>query len=402
MVDINFHHADGRTQRVRVVSPVQTRRGALAHERELTRALADGTYGKGGRKQPPPKRRAQTTRKKASTQRSVTPQTKVTKVTKAPTVAAFADDFITGHSMVEQLRRSTIDSQRGRLRNHILPVVGEVPVDAIRTHHFGELKRAMAQKGLSGKTINCSLTVLSRLTRYWYERQGLTPPRFKAGLIKLDEREAEFYEPQEYEALVTAARGLGPELLVLVLLMGDAGLRQGEVCALRWEDVRRFPEPVLRLKRTRYKDQDEPGTKGRKPRTVPMTARLVEALEALPRARRQVHVLVRREGQALTPRAVQRRLLKVERGAGIEDRGLSHKLRHTFATRLVANGVSLWVIKELLGHKDLRTTQRYLHMLTGAASEAIASLDGPKPPGGSSHVLNHGTGHGTMMAPLQP
>lgn len=395
MVDINFHHADGRTQRVRVVSPVQTRRGALAHERELTRALADGTYGKGGRKQAPPERRARTTRKQPSTRRSATPKAKT------PTVAEFADDFITGHSMVEQLRRSTIDSQRGRLRNHILPVVGEVPVDEIRTHHFGELKRAMAEKGLSGKTINCSLTVLSRLTRYWYERGGLTPPSFKAGLIKLDEREAEFYEPQQYEALVTSARKLGPELLVLVLLMGDAGLRQGEVCALRWEDVRRFPEPVLRLKRSRYKDQDEPGTKGRKPRTVPMTARLVEALEALPRARRQIHVLVRREGHALTPRAVQRRLLKVERGAGLEDRGLSHKLRHTFATRLVANGVSLWVIKELLGHKDLRTTQRYLHMLTGAASEAIASLDGSKQLGGSSQVPNHGTGHGTMMAPLQ-
>jgi hypothetical protein len=62
---------------------------------------------------------------------------------------------------------------------------------------------------------------------------------------------------------------------------------------------------------------------------------------------------------------------------------------------LVANGVPLWVIKELLGHQDLRTTQRYLHMLTGAANEAIASLSF----GASSHDQVHGTGHGTMMAP---
>jgi len=391
MIDINYHHLDGRTQRVRVTSPVQTRRGSLAYEREISRALASGTYRKAALTQKPPHA------PQLNTSHTVPPIASSHGAT--PTVAEFVDDFINGHSVVERLRDSTIDSQRGLLRNHIVPALGSVLIDEVRSMHFGLLKRDMSNKGLSGKTINNGLTVLSRMTRYWFEREGEEPPRFKAGLIKLDESEAEFYEPADYESLVSAAAEIGPDVHTIVLLMGDAGLRQGEVCALRWEDVRHTPEPVLRIRRSRYKDKDQPGTKGRKPRTVPMTPRLVAALGALPHARRQTLVLIRQDELAMTPKAIQGRLAKAERAAGIEGRGLSHKLRHTFATRLIAAGVSLWVIKELLGHKDLCTTQRYLHMLNGASSEAIASLAGPA---ASTWEPSHGNSHGNMMAPPSP
>ena len=53
MVDVKLQHPDGRVQRVRKVSPVQTRRGAEAYERDLRRSLLDGSFGRKESEQAP-------------------------------------------------------------------------------------------------------------------------------------------------------------------------------------------------------------------------------------------------------------------------------------------------------------------------------------------------------------
>jgi integrase len=361
MIDIVYTNPQGQEVRVRRVSLVQTRRGAEAHERKLRQELEAGTLGK----ETKPKSQA------AAEQSITSPAT-------APTVSKFAEDFITEHCEVEQHRPSSITNTRSILTVHIVPTLGELRIDEIRTQHFGDLKRAMAhgRKGISGKTINNALTVLSRMVRFWYEREGLTPPRIKAGLLRLDEPEAEYYEPEDFEQLVKGAAKVGPHEHAMVLLMGDAGLRQGELRALYWTDFVQHPDPAVRIKRTRFKT-DEYAPKSKKGRTVPLSPRLVAALEALPRKRGVAHVFVDDDNQPLTAKLVRGRVVSVERTAGLPVSGLSHKLRHTFATRLVAAGVPLLVIKELLGHADLRTTQRYLHAIKGAGNQAIALISAP-------------------------
>lgn len=367
MIDIVYTNPQGKETRVRRVSPVQTRRGAQAFERKLRQALEDGTYQKEGRA-PKPSAAAASSPNPAPAPR-----------TARPTVAGFAEDFVTEHCVVEQHRPSSITNTRSVLKTHIIPTLGDVPIDEVRSKHFGELKRSMTvtRKGISGKTINNTLTVLSRMVRFWYEREGLTPPRLKAGLIRLDQPEAEYWEPEEFEQLVAGAAELGPLELVIVLLMGDAGLRQGELRALHWSDIRKHPEPAVRVQRTRFK-QDEYAPKSKKGRTIPLSPRLITALEELPRRRRCAHV-IHDGGTPLTPKLVRGHIVRAERAAGLPETGLSHKLRHTFATRLVTAGVPLLVIKELLGHADLRTTQRYLHAIKGARNDAIAAISQGSP-----------------------
>ena len=374
MIDIVYINPKGQETRIRRVSPVQTRRGAEAHERKLRQELEAGTYGK----------ESQTPSQAAAEQDSdSSPAT-------APTVSKFAEDFITEHCEVEQHRPSSITNTRSILAVHIVPTLGELRIDEIRSQHFGELKRAMAhnRKGISGKTINNALTVLSRMVRFWYERGGLTPPRIKAGLLRLDEPEAEYYEPEDFEQLVVGAAKVGPHEHAMVLLMGDAGLRQGELRALYWTDFIQHPEPAVRVRRTRYKTS-EYAPKSKKGRTIPLSPRLVAALEALPRKRGVPHVFVDDDNQPLTPKLVRGRIVAVERAAGLPVTGLSHKIRHTFATRLVTAGASLLVIKELLGHADLRTTQRYLHAIKGARAEAIALISQPVHTAGAGSARHH-------------
>jgi site-specific recombinase XerD len=66
-----------------------------------------------------------------------------------------------------------------------------------------------------------------------------------------------------------------------------------------------------------------------------------------------------------------------------------HDLRHSFASFLVNGGVSLYVVQQLLGHVNHRTTQRYAHLMPEALTQAVARLDEHLmgEPGGLADVL---------------
>ncbi len=62
------------------------------------------------------------------------------------------------------------------------------------------------------------------------------------------------------------------------------------------------------------------------------------------------------------------------RDTGLNDNIHFHTLRHSFASRLIQKGASLFVVKELLGHEDIKTTQIYSHLHTENLTEAINLL----------------------------
>ena len=65
---------------------------------------------------------------------------------------------------------------------------------------------------------------------------------------------------------------------------------------------------------------------------------------------------------------------KAIRDAGLNDKIHFHTLRHSFASRLIQKGASVFVVKELLGHEDIKTTQIYSHLQTQNLVEAIKLL----------------------------
>jgi len=180
---------------------------------------------------------------------------------------------------------------------------------------------------------------------------------------------------EEYEKLVAAATSDQTAYLI-VLLGGEAGLRCGEMMGLEWSDVD-LVKRQLRIERSVWKGQTT-SPKGGRVRYVPLTVRLTAALREH-RHLRGKQVLCSMDGTPLTQRLVQGLVARSARRANLRHVGV-HILRHTFCSHLAMRGAGARAIQELAGHRDLSTTQRYMHVSPAAVENAIRLLDSPAPP----------------------
>jgi integrase/recombinase XerD len=157
----------------------------------------------------------------------------------------------------------------------------------------------------------------------------------------------------------------------IAMLAYGAGLRVGEACRLRVEDIdsRRMVLHIREAKRGRQ-------------RYVMLSPRLLEALRAYWRARRPAgpSLFPGRGGAGTLTRAAVAKALR-EAGRRCNLRVTAHGLRHGFATDLLEQGVDLRTVQVLLGHASLRSTALYLHVSTARVTKLVSPLDRlPVPP----------------------
>jgi integrase len=184
---------------------------------------------------------------------------------------------------------------------------------------------------------------------------------------------APFYEFEEYEHLVEAAGKVDTRTLVAVLLGGDAGLRRGEIVALRRIDV------DLRRRHLKVEVNDWKGIvdtpKSGRGRVVPLTEALFEALTKN-RHLRGDRVLTLGDGSPVPGHTLRDWVERAQRRAGLEATGNVHILRHTFCSHLAMRGAAPKAIQDLAGHQHLSTTMRYMHLSPSERERAIGLLNG--------------------------
>jgi len=151
----------------------------------------------------------------------------------------------------------------------------------------------------------------------------------------------------------------------------------GKILTLEWRDVDLSKRQVC-VARSEWRGHVI-APKGGRPRYVPLTNRLTEALRST-RHLRGRRVLSTAEGQPLSQKAIDVKMRRAARGANVKA-GI-HILRHTFCSHLAMRGGPARAIQELAGHQDLSTTQRYMHLSPAAVANAIRLLDAPAAPRG--------------------
>lgn len=136
-----------------------------------------------------------------------------------------------------------------------------------------------------------------------------------------------------------------------------AGLRLGELLNMKWNWID-FTLNIITIK-----NSDTFTTKGKKERIIPIHPTVREILKKrIPIAYKDDFVFCKFSGVKLNEDFVSKSFKKAVRRAGLNDKIHFHTLRHSFASALVQKGVSLYAVKELLGHEDIKTTQIYSHL----------------------------------------
>jgi integrase len=175
--------------------------------------------------------------------------------------------------------------------------------------------------------------------------------------FKFQRPEIETLDFDEWPRMLDAAAKEGQGMHAACLLAGEAGLRLGEILALRWEDLDLVAGRLTVCRQLRKGYEGTP--KGGRRRVVPLTSAILSTLKSLPQVRRG-RVICTPNGAPVAEAALKHVIYRVCRRAGLPERGW-HVLRHTFATHLAHFGVNPWRLQAWLGHSTINMTMRYVH-----------------------------------------
>jgi integrase len=256
-------------------------------------------------------------------------------------------------------------------RIHLKERVGHKRLDELDVGEVARLRAELVQRGdLSEKRINNILAVLSKPLKYAADC-GVIARAPKVGLFKVERPEIVAWDFAQYARLLAAAKAYGEDWYAALCLAGEAGLRVGEVKALRWrEDVDIIARTITVNQQTCNGATTTP--KGRTRRTVPMTSRLYDALRHLPTIR-EGFVVRNADGSQKTDSEASWAIERICRKAGLPVRYF-HSLRHSFGTHAALFGVNPWRLQSWMGHKRLDETMLYVHLAENHRREIPASI----------------------------
>ena len=278
---------------------------------------------------------------------------------------------------VPELKVSSMAKYTNTLRSYLIPRFGTMDICAISRNEVVDFSRdllttgGVGDNGLAPKTVNSTLSVLKNIFEFTTREKNLKVADIADISVKQPQKPMRILSRCEQQRLSQfLCENRSPSNLGILLCL-YTGLRIGEICALRWEDVC-IAEQYLFVHQTMQRIQVS-GNSGKKTeviiqppksdcsiRKIPLPDEMLQFLKPA-QAKDQAFFLTGLTNCYVEPRSMENHFKVVTKECEIVDVNF-HALRHTFATRCVELGFDIKSLSEILGHASVNITlNRYVH-----------------------------------------
>ncbi len=247
---------------------------------------------------------------------------------------------------------------------HFNPFFKETRLIDLTPKKISRYKVLRIDEGAKPATINRELAMLSKAFSLavkdwdWIKEN----PVSKVQKEKVDNKRDRWLSKDEEKQVLDNS----PDWLREIVTFGlYTGLRLEEMLSLEWSRVNLFRRTIL-IKET----------KNGNPKTLPLNKIALDVLtqRSTVKSIKNDFVFFNCDGEKINSNVLRTAFYSVLEKVGIDDFRL-HDLRHTFATRLAQAGVDIYKISKLLGHKDIKMTQRYAHHCPDSLRDGVEVLE---------------------------
>ncbi len=268
-------------------------------------------------------------------------------------------------------KTETIRREKSLFKSWIQPTIGNLPLMQVCPFHIEQVKKKMHDKGQSPRSIQYMIAVVRQVfhsARSNNKYEGKAPTS-EVKKPKFDNRRMRFLSHDEAQILLSALKKKSVLVHEISLISLTSGLRFNEIVSLVWSDFD-LSRGILTIR----------NTKNGRTRVAYLTSAVREIFSVKVRGRNDELIFQGRDGVKIEriSRTFERVVEELGFNKNISDsrqRFVFHSLRHTYASWMVEGGVSLYVLKNLLGHSGISQTERYAHLGDESLQAAVKTFE---------------------------
>ena len=282
-----------------------------------------------------------------------------------PTVKLFVEESYMPHA--KSYKRSW-DTDWSLLKNHILPAIGHLHLDEVTRRHLVDLfshHRSTHAPGSTNRVIILCRYIFNCAIRWEVPGTAKNPTTGIDLFPENNQRERYLSEEEAKRLFTSLEKSDSAHLKYIITMLLLTGARKNEVLQAQWKDF----DLQQRIWTIKF-------NKSGKVRHVPLSDGMLQLLAMIPKTGGNPYLFPNpKTGKPYVQ--IWHSWHTARKRAGLSDVRI-HDLRHSFASFLINNGRSLYEVQKLLGHTQIKTTQRYSHLsrksLIAATNTAAAAL----------------------------